>query len=164
MDLEELILEPMQVCHLADVIEIEDLVFLHPWKQSDFEFALKRENAFCRVVRVGQQLVGYVVGFFISKEFHLADFSIHPKLQRLGLGRQTLENLCTDLYSLAQVISLEVRMSNVAALELYKQFGFQTMAIRKDYYARPQEDALVMLKPLQGKLSDWVTEALASRS
>jgi ribosomal-protein-alanine N-acetyltransferase len=164
VDLEELILEPMQVCHLADVIEIEDLVFSHPWKQSDFEFALKRENAFCRVVRVGQQLVGYVVGFFISKEFHLADFSIHPGLQRQGLGRKTLQVLCADLCSLAHVISLEVRMSNFAAIELYKQFGFQTMAIRKDYYSGPREDALVMLKPLQGKLSDWVSKALGDRT
>jgi ribosomal-protein-alanine N-acetyltransferase len=164
VDLDTLLLEPMAACHLEAVVEIEELVFSHPWTRRDFEFALKRENAYCRVVTVNEAFVGYVVGFFINKEFHLADFSIHPKLQRLGLGRQTLENLCTDLYSLAQVISLEVRMSNVAALELYKQFGFQTMAIRKDYYARPQEDALVMLKPLQGKLSDWVTEALASRS
>ena len=61
-------------------------------------------------------------------------------------------------------ISLEVRMSNVAAIELYKKTGFQTMAIRNSYYSNPVEDALVMLRPLNGHLSDWVTEALANRS
>lgn len=155
---------PMRACHLEFVVEIEQLVFSHPWTKRDFEFALKRDNAYCRVVFVDDLLVGYVIGFFIKKEFHLADFSIHPKQQRQGMGRRTLKVLCDDLADLAHVISLEVRMSNVVAIELYKKFGFQTMAIRKDYYTRPQEDALVMLKPLQGKLSDWVTDALAGMS
>ena len=164
MDLDTLLLEPMAACHLEAVVEIEELVFSHPWTRRDFEFALKRENAYCRVVTVNEAFVGYVVGFFINKEFHLADFSIHPGLQRQGLGRKTLQVLCADLCSLAHVISLEVRMSNFAAIELYKQFGFQTMAIRKDYYSGPREDALVMLKPLQGKLSDWVSKALGDRT
>jgi len=162
--LDSLMFYSMQVCHLESVVEIEQLVFSNPWTKRDFEFALKRDNAYCRVVFVGELLVGYVIGFFIKKEFHLADFSIHPNQQRQGLGRRTLEVLVGDLSTLAHVISLEVRMSNVAAIELYKQFAFQTMAIRKDYYTQPQEDALVMLKPLQGKLSDWVTEALAGLS
>jgi [ribosomal protein S18]-alanine N-acetyltransferase len=162
--MDKLLLEPMQICHLTVVAEIESKVFSNPWLQSDFESALKRENAYCRVVVVNGQLLGYVVGFFINKEFHLADFSIHPDQQQKGFGQRVLDILCRELHDLSQVISLEVRMSNVAALALYKKNDFQTMAIRKNYYTRPQEDALVMLKPLHGKLSDWITEALLDRS
>lgn len=160
----DLQLESMHVCHLNAVVNIEKQVFTNPWTRRDFEFALERENAYCRVAEIEGQLVGYVIGFVIHKEFHLADFSIHPDQQRRGLGQKMMTVLCGDLRALAQVISLEVRMSNGAAIELYKKTGFQTMAIRKSYYSNPVEDALVMLKPLQGQLSDWVTEALAGRS
>jgi len=162
--MDKLLLEPMQVCHLTVVAEIESMVFSNPWLQSDFESALERKNAYCRIVVRNGQILGYVVGFFINKEFHLADFSIHPDQQRKGFGQQVLDMLCCELHDLSQVISLEVRMSNVAALELYKKNGFQTMAIRKTYYTHPEEDALVMLKPLRGKLSDWITEALLDTS
>ena len=60
----------------------------------------------------------------------------------------------------AHVVSLEVRMSNQIAIALYKRMGFETMAIRKSYYTRPCEDALVMLKPLNGRLLDWVSNVL----
>ncbi len=163
-EVDKVLLAPMQICHLTGVAEIERLVFSNPWQQSDFKSALERENAYCRIVVVDGQLMGYVVGFFINKEFHLADFSIHPNQQRKGFGQRVLDILCSELHDLSQVISLEVRMSNVAAIELYKKNGFQTMAIRKNYYAQPQEDALVMLKPLHGKLSDWITEALLDTS
>lgn len=162
--MDKLLLEPMQVCHLVIVAEIERMVFSNPWQQGDFKSALEREDAYCRVVIGNGQLKGYVVGFFINKEFHLADFSICPDQQRKGFGQRVLGLLCQELQALSQVISLEVRMSNVAALALYKKNGFQTMAIRKNYYTHPQEDALVMLKPLHGKLSDWITEALLDTS
>ena len=162
--MDKLLLEPMQVCHLPSVTEIENRVFSNPWRQCDFESALKREDAYCRVVVANGQLVGYVVGFFVNKEFHLADFSIHPNQQRKGFGQRVLDLLCQELQGFSQVISLEVRMSNVAALTLYKKNSFQTMAIRKNYYTHPQEDALVMLKPLQGQLSDWITDALLDTS
>ena len=162
--MDKLLLEPMQVCHLTGVIDIESRVFSNPWQHGDFEAALKREDAYCRVVIVNGHLLGYVVGFFINKEFHLADFSIHPDHQQKGFGQRVLDLLCQELHDLARVVSLEVRMSNVAALALYKKNGFQTMAIRKNYYTHPQEDALVMLKPLHGKLSDWITDALLDTS
>lgn len=154
----------MDNSHLDVVVEIEQLGFSNPWTRRDFEFVLKKENAYCRMILFEETVVGYLVGFFINKEFHLADFSIHPTYQRRRFGTQTLDILIQEIKEKSLVISLEVRMSNVAALELYKKFGFQTMAIRKDYYSNPQEDALVMLKPVNGKLSDWVTEALAVTS
>jgi len=159
--LDSLNLVPMDSHHLDIVVDIEQRGFSNPWTRRDFEFVLQKENAYCRVILFKESVIGYIVGFFINKEFHLADFSIHPMHQRRGFGTQTLDIVIRDIKEKSLVISLEVRISNVAALELYKKFGFQTMAIRKDYYSNPKEDALVMLKPINGKLSDWVTQALA---
>ena len=149
--------------HLDRVIKIERAVFPSPWKRRDFEFARNRKNGFCRVVMVGYELVGYVVGFLIDREFHLVNLAIAPDFQRKGLGRKTLKAVF-DLYKkMAQVVSLEVRMSNCAAIDLYKKMGFETIAIRKAYYTHPREDALVMLKPLNTRLSDWVSQVLQSK-
>lgn len=156
-------LKPMLAHHIQDVVDIETAAFTNPWTQRDFEFTLKRENAYCRVIVVDGEMVGYLIGFFVQKEFHLADFSVKPEEQRRGFGRKALSELMHHIRHQAQVISLEVRMSNGPAIALYKDAGFQTMAIRKGYYSKPSEDALVMLKPLHGKLSDWVTQALAGR-
>jgi len=148
----------MMPAPLDQVIEIEKAVFPAPWKRRDFEFARNRENSFCRVVMVECEIAGYVVGFLIGREFHLVNLAIAPDFQRKGLGRKTLKAVFDLLEKMAQVVSLEVRMSNCAAIDLYKKMGFETIAIRKAYYTHPREDALVMLKPLNTRLSDWVSQ------
>ena len=156
----KLLLEDMTRDHLGQVVDIEAAVFTNPWKHRDFEFALKRKNSLCQVVLVEDNVVGYVVGFLIEREFHLADFAITPAFQQKGFGKQALHASFEMLNKKAQVVSLEVRMSNQVAIDLYKELGFETIAIRKAYYTGPCEDALVMLKPLKSQLSDWVSRVL----
>ena len=152
------VLVEMLPSHFDRVIKIETAVFSSPWTRRDFEFARSRKNGFCRVVMVEREIVGYVVGFLIDREFHLVNLAIAPDFQRKGLGRKTLKAVFDLLETKAQVVSLEVRMSNCTAIDLYKKMGFETMAIRKAYYTHPREDALVMLKPLNTRLSDWVSQ------
>ena len=150
----------MNPSHFDRVIKIERAVFPTPWKRRDFEFARNRKNGFCRVVMVEREIVGYVVGFLIGREFHLVNLAIASDFQRKGLGRKTLKAVFDLLETKVRVVSLEVRMSNCAAIDLYKKMGFETIAIRKAYYIHPREDALVMLKPLNTRLSDWVSQVL----
>ena len=154
------VLMEMIPAHLDRVIKIEMAVFSSPWTRRDFEFACNRKNGFCRVVMVECEIAGYVVGFLIGREFHLVNLAIAPDFQRNGLGRKTLKAVFDLLEKMVQVVSLEVRMSNCAAIDLYKKMGFETIAIRKAYYTHPREDALVMLKPLNTRLSDWVSQVL----
>ena len=158
------VLVEMIPSHLDRIIKIERAVFPAPWKRRDFEFARNRKNGFCRVVMVECELVGYVVGFLIDREFHLANLAIAPDFQQRGLGRKTIEAVFDLLETKARVVSLEVRMSNWVAIDLYKKMGFETMAIRQAYYTHPREDALVMLKPLNTRLSDWVSQMFEVRS
>ena len=151
-------LAPMTRSHLRRVIEIERAVFSDPWTRRDFARARKRNDGLCWVALVKREVAGYVVGSLIDGEFHLENFAIAPGFQHAGLGRKTLEAAFARLDAKAQVISLEVRMSNRAAIDLYKKMGFETVAIQKAYYTRPCEDALIMLKPLNARLSDWVSQ------
>lgn len=157
------LLGDLQIAHLepADldqVVEIESRAFTSPWQRVDFERALRRENALCLVARSRGDLVGYAVGFVGTEELHIVDLAIAPERHRQGIGGALLDALTSQSRDLsAKVASLEVRSSNDEAIGLYQSRGFLTVAMRRNYYHRPKEDALVMLKPLEGALSDWVT-------
>ncbi len=155
------VLEEMCEAHLDAVLEIEGVVFSNPWRRKDFQYSMSREGSYGTVLLADGRLIGYSIGFFALEEFHLADFAIHPDLQNRGIGRLLLEVLLDSLKQRpVNLVSLEVRASNTTAVALYKKAGFQTVAIRRGYYSRPREDALVMLKALRGKLSDWMGGAL----
>ena len=154
-------LQAMREVHLDIVTSIEKASFVSPWTRRDFSLSMARDNSDCRVVLIGRQVVGYMVGFVVGREYHLADFAIQRDYRRQGLGQRVLNRALETLDASIHVVSLEVRMSNLAAVGLYRQMGFETMAIRKDYYRDPREDALVMLKPIRGRLSDWVVQALS---
>lgn len=160
-DVRSLVLEEMCEAHLNAVLKIEEVVFSNPWRRKDFQYSLTREGSYGTVLLADGRLIGYTIGFFTLEEFHLADFAIHPDLQNRGIGRQLLKLLLDRLRQRpVNLVSLEVRASNTTAVELYKKANFQTVAIRRGYYSRPREDALVMLKVLRGKLSDWMEGAI----
>ncbi len=156
---EPVCLVPMLECHLDEMTTIEAVSFSHPWKRCDFQLALSRPNSLCKVIKIGAKAIGYIVGFRIGHEFHLADFAIAPAHRRCGFGHQALVCLFADFTVDIHVVTLEVRMSNTAAISLYKTLGFQTMAIHRAYYNHPEEDALVMVKTLCGSFSEWVLQA-----
>jgi ribosomal-protein-alanine N-acetyltransferase len=90
-------------------------------------------------------VVGYVCFWKVFSELHLMNLSVHPDRRRLGigetLGRWTLTWAGENDISL---ITLEVRASNEAAKRLYEKLGFKLVAVRRNYYRDPSEDALIM--------------------
>jgi len=149
---------------IAEVLEIESVSFSNPWRDQDFHYALNRDGGVARICRVQDVVLGYAVGFRTGSEFHLADFAVRSECQRRGYGAALLQILIAETESTSEAITLEVRRSNQAAVRMYTRAGFQTVAIRQDYYSRPREDALVMVKALSGKLSEWVARALSRAS
>lgn len=139
----------MTVGHLEPVLAIEREAFPNPWRRDDFEYALGRLNGYAAVACLSSGPVGYAVGFFVKREFHLANLAIKKELRRRGLGSAFLEGIITCAKDRgAKAITLEVRMSNAPAQALYERAGFSPVAIREKYYSRPREDALVMIKML----------------
>ncbi len=158
MDKSGLILSPMRRPHLPDVLGVEHASFTNPWRLADFDYALDREGSHCLVAHLGDFLVGYSVGFFVLAELHLADLAVHPECRGAGIGGRLLEQVLLSLEERpVDFVTLEVRASNQPAIGLYRSGGFQTVAMRKDYYRFPTEDALVMIRAMRGSLSDWTT-------
>jgi ribosomal-protein-alanine N-acetyltransferase len=139
-------LVPMRRRHLRAVLRIEALVYPRPWTLSLFlgELGLRSSRHYV-VARVDGAVVGYA-GLMVSlDEAHVTNIAVDPAWQRHHIGSRLLLNLTrAALARGATHMTLEVRVSNAAAQQMYRRFGFETEGVRKNYYAESKEDALIM--------------------
>jgi ribosomal-protein-alanine N-acetyltransferase len=85
----------------------------------------------------------------IADEGHLHDLAVHPLYRRLGIARKLLDEAVASLRVwVCRFFYLEVRASSQGARSLYGKCGFRTVGTRKNYYAYPTEDALIMVREL----------------
>ena len=95
------------------------------------------------------QVAGYCVGWIVLDELHIQNVTVHPAHRGRGLGRLLLLRALEEGSARkARAALLEVRRSNLEALALYRALGFREMGTRKNYYSRPQEDAVLLEKDL----------------
>jgi [ribosomal protein S18]-alanine N-acetyltransferase len=137
---------PMRRRHLRSVLRIEARVYPVPWTMSLFlsELALRSTRAYY-VVFVGRQLVGYAGLMMTLDDGHVTTIAVDPAWHRHKVGSRLLLALAREaLRRGATSLTLEVRLGNKAAQNLYRRFGFRPVGVRKNYYAETKEDALVM--------------------
>ncbi len=93
--------------------------------------------------------LGSIIGFaglwLMVDEAHITTIAMHPDFRRKGLGEFMLVNLIDIAYNIgANWVTLEVRVSNHTAQNLYRKYGFREKGLRQKYYSDNQEDALIM--------------------
>lgn len=142
-----LVIEPMRRRHLRAILDIEEQVYPKPWTSGVFVSEIDQVRSGSRYYVVGLMdgaLVGYGGLLFVSEEAHVTNIAVQPQRRREGVGRHLLAHLVdTAIDRGALALTLEVRVSNDAAIGLYSQFGFAPAGIRQRYYEN-SEDALVM--------------------
>ena len=132
--------------HLRSVLRIESQVYPRPWSLSLFlgELGLRSSRHYV-VARVDGMVVGYAGLMFSLDEAHVTTIAVDPAWQRHGIGSRLLLNLTRAARERGvRHMTLEVRVSNVPAQQMYQRFGFETEGVRKNYYAESKEDALIM--------------------
>jgi ribosomal-protein-alanine N-acetyltransferase len=136
---------------VADVWRIEQDLFTLPWSRTGILYeASDNRNAFSVVGLDDDGLAGYAIGWFVSDELHIGNVAVAREKQGRGFGRQLVEHLLKEAVQRgAAIVTLEVRVSNVKAIGLYRRYGFEGVAIRKRYYGDNGEDALVMISHLK---------------
>lgn len=141
---------PMRADDLDRVTAIERASFTNPWKERTFRNLLPRRDAELWVADVeGEGVVGYLVLWFSGDEGELADLAVAERHRSRGLGSRLLDRAeALALEHGVRSLFLEVRASNERAATLYESRGFRVITVRKSYYRKPTEDALVMLKSL----------------
>jgi ribosomal-protein-alanine N-acetyltransferase len=137
---------PMRRRHLRSVLRIEGEVYPRPWSHSLFlsELALRGSRAYF-VARVGRDLVGYAGIMLAGDDAHVTTIAVDPAHHREKIGTRLLLVLTREALARgARNMTLEVRLSNRGAQDLYRRFGFAPVGVRKNYYQETHEDALVM--------------------
>jgi len=144
-------IRPMRSEDIPAVLGIEREAFSNPWHRREFAAAMEEADCQAIVGSVGGYLVGYAMSWFLREEVHIGTVAVAEPHRRNGIGSALLTVILkqAEQEHMARV-TLEVRASNEAAQRLYRVHGFSEVTIRKAYYLRPREDALVMMKVLGG--------------
>ena len=141
-----LTLQPMAAEDIPAVHAIESASFPTPWPPYAFRQELET-NRMARylVVRAGARVVAYAGVWLMVDEAHVTTFAVLPAYRRRGIGGLLLSGLMALSADIgAAVVTLEVRLGNVAARQLYQRFGFRPVGVRPRYYSDNGEDALIM--------------------
>ncbi|RSL30667.1 ribosomal-protein-alanine N-acetyltransferase [Salibacterium salarium] len=136
----------MEEKDLDGIMRVEHDAFQMPWTRYAF-FNELTNNQFAHylVAEWGHEIIGYCGVWIVIDEAHITNVAVHSNYRGQRIGKVLLMNALDMAYVYgAKSMSLEVRVSNVAAQSLYKKLGFQAGGIRKNYYTDNREDALVM--------------------
>ena len=139
-------LRPLSVADLDAVMAIEQRAYGFPWTKGIFRDCL-RVGYCCWCYENEGCIEGYGVMSVAAGESHILNLTVRPESQRRGVGRK----LMTHFLQLARrhnadVVMLEVRPTNQAAIALYQQCGFNEIGVRRNYYPAEngREDALLL--------------------
>ncbi|MDY7578650.1 ribosomal protein S18-alanine N-acetyltransferase [Herbaspirillum sp. RTI4] len=139
---------PMLSLDLEAVVAIENAVHTHPWSKAGFVDSLLNDHL-AEVARdASARCLGYFVLMLVVDEAHLLNISVRADAQGQGVGRALLTRACELARSKSmESVLLEVRQSNLRAINTYTRHGFVEIGRRKNYYTvtpTAREDAVVM--------------------
>lgn len=137
----------MNHMHVPQIADLERANFSAPWSANSIESELNNPLSLWLVAIDGDTVLGYVGSQTVMGEADMMNLAVNSAYRRNGIGRCLVEELIrrlreNNVYSL----TLEVRISNEAAISLYKNLGFLQVGCRPNYYRLPKEDALILRK------------------
>ena len=138
--------ERMTADDISGVADIEKLCFSSPWSADSLKLLTNEGIGMGMVCRKDGKVCAYGGMLIAVDEGQITNIATHPDYRRQGYGKAIVESLIKYAKNNRLVsISLEVRASNKAAIDLYTSLGFKSEGKRKDFYTSPREDALVMV-------------------
>lgn len=143
----EITIKRMQSSDVDNVIAIEEKAYgEHHWSKESFLNELSNELArYNAAFDEDGNLVGYSGCWQILEEVHITNIAVSPDFRRKKIGEKLLKRIIDECYeNMAKYITLEVRVSNTPAINLYEKYGFKSLGVRKGYYQNNNEDALIM--------------------
>ena len=140
-------IEPMNESHLKDLALLEKQCFSVPWSRKLFENDISNKNAYYVLAVLNGKVIGYCGLYKVIDEADITNIAVHPEFRRQGLAGRILENIIKhcELNKIAK-ITLEVRKSNINAINLYTKKGFIVVGERKNYYSDNHETAILMTR------------------
>lgn len=132
---------------VPQIAALEKVCFTKGWSEKSFYDEMKNSLAYYLVAKVDDKCVGYAGFWNVSGEGGITNVAVLPEYRQKGVGSRLIERLIDLGKELnLDLLTLEVRKSNIIAQHLYKKFGFEVLGERKRYYSDNGEDAYIMTK------------------
>lgn len=130
---------------VPEVAALERQIFTMPWSENGFLSSLQSQDTLYLIARREGRLLGYC-GFLQSfDEADITNVAVAPEERGRGVAYEMLSELMQRGRERGIMrYTLEVRIGNAAAVHLYQKLGFISAGIRKNFYEKPREDALIM--------------------
>lgn len=136
---------------LSEIERVERECFSVPWTAEQLRAYLPDEHhELLAAKKPDGSVTGYVGMMYVLDEGYISNVAVRPTYRRQGIGDGLIDRLLA-FAALRELsfVTLEVRESNAAAIALYAKNGFRTVGIRKNYYEKPRENAILMTKFLK---------------
>lgn len=146
---------------INEIARIEEDTFNDAWSKASLEDTFKYDHNHLMVVYEdgsfgddfaflgSQKMVGYIVYSLVMGEAELLRIAVDRDYRGQGFGKKLMEEFITALqFNNADKVTLEVRSQNERAIGLYTIYGFEKIAVRPDYYLEPDDDAVIMQRPI----------------
>ena len=136
---------PIKESDAKELSVLDAKCFAVPWSETSFSNEANNPIANYVIARIDDKIVGYAGFWAVTDEGQITNIAVLKEFRRQKIAHKMLtkliekakeKNLCS--------LSLEVRASNIAAINLYSGFGFKPVGIRKNYYKNPTENAIFM--------------------
>jgi ribosomal-protein-alanine acetyltransferase len=143
----EIVFRELAECDLVKVHTLEEKIFPDPWSYEAFQEQLSGSGWGGIIAEIGSEIIGYACYFIAAHEAHITNLAVAQEYRRKSVAKQLLDNilLIVSKYE-CEFILLEVRSSNIEAIDFYKKHGFTFLYQRPDYYRKPVEDAYVFVR------------------
>ena len=140
-------IESMTVDDISQVAEIERQIFSIPWSEKAFKDSMESDNTIYIVAKEDNNVAGYAGMYLSFEEGNITNVAVNPSGRRKGIGEKIVRDILNRAYEKGvRDVFLEVRETNSAAIALYEKIGFKEEGIRKNFYEKPKENALIMWK------------------
>ena len=137
----------MDNSHVAAIAELEKMCFSDPWSFNSISSEVTNPLSCWVVAMDGDNLVGYVGSQSVLGWADMMNLAVDPSYRRQGIAEKLVDTLIELLQEQkVTCLTLEVRVSNNPAINLYHKLGFAQVGKRPGYYHNPKEDALILRK------------------
>lgn len=132
------------------VHHVEESSFLLPWSMRSISDDICTNESSMYVVAVcTERVVGFCGVHYILDEGHITNVAVLSDFRRRGIGKKLVETVFSLSPGHIDKFTLEVRVSNRSAINIYESLGFRSFGIRPHYYGDNGEDALIMWRNIR---------------
>lgn len=144
---ETLTLSHLKAEHIDQLAALERLCFSDPWSRESLAQELDNPLSCYYLCLEGEQVLGYIGTRQLAGEWEIVNVAVDPARRREHIASRLMEWLLRDAAERqCERIFLEVRQSNLPAIGCYTRFGFRQVGLRKNYYEKPVENAILMMR------------------